>query len=200
MAGKISEYPAKTTFDDTDLYDCSTTGATSEKVTYAQVKDDLKNTFHTQGGNSYGAALVIGTNDNNDLVVETNGSEAVRVDTTNNVEIKGGIKTGEQVLLAQDVFLKKKVRTAATLVSVTGTAVYNLGVDFDSLVSVDIFVKSISGALIPPRHTVIANSFYDYYITENITDGLAKLSLDVQATETNFDLTSDLIVTSTYIA
>lgn len=45
MAGKISEYPSKTVFNDTDLYDVSTGGTTTEKVTYSQLKDDLKNTF-----------------------------------------------------------------------------------------------------------------------------------------------------------
>ena len=42
---KISEYPAKTVFNDTDLYDCSTEGTVSEQVTYAQLKADLASTL-----------------------------------------------------------------------------------------------------------------------------------------------------------
>ena len=108
MAGKISEYPSKTVFNDTDLYDCSTAGTNSEKVTYSDLKDDLKNTFHTQGGNSYGADLTVGTNDANDVVIETQGSEAVRIDTSNNIDVVGGIQLGENISLAQDVFWAKK--------------------------------------------------------------------------------------------
>lgn len=41
MGFKITDYPAKTAFNDTDLYDCSTNATTSEKVTYSQLKTDL---------------------------------------------------------------------------------------------------------------------------------------------------------------
>ena len=42
MAGKISEYPSKTVFNDTDLYDCSTAGTASEQMTYLQLKTNLE--------------------------------------------------------------------------------------------------------------------------------------------------------------
>lgn len=199
MAGKISDYPAKITFDDTDLYDCSTTGTNSEAVTYGDLKGDLKNTFHTQGGNSYGADLTVGTNDANDVVIETQGSEAVRIDTTNNVDVVGGIQLGENIVLAQDEFWAKKIRFSQTIFTPTGsTQGFNLAVLFDDLLEVSVFIKSISGHLIPPKHTVLSNSFYDYYISKNTPDNYAYLQLKIDASETNFDNTSQLIVTSTY--
>jgi len=41
MAGKISDYPSKTVFNDTDLYDVSTAGTASEQMTFAQLKTEL---------------------------------------------------------------------------------------------------------------------------------------------------------------
>lgn len=45
MAKKISDYPAKTSFNDTDLYDCSTDdltgGYVSQKVTYLQLRNNI---------------------------------------------------------------------------------------------------------------------------------------------------------------
>ena len=41
----------------------------------------------TQGGNSFGATALLGTNDNQALAFETNGSEKVRINTSGNVGI-----------------------------------------------------------------------------------------------------------------
>lgn len=41
MGFKISDYPSKTVFNDTDLMDVSTAGTTSESMTYAQLKTNL---------------------------------------------------------------------------------------------------------------------------------------------------------------
>jgi len=44
-------------------------------------------TAFVQGGNSFAATALLGTNDNNDLAIRTNGIERLRVDTSGNVGI-----------------------------------------------------------------------------------------------------------------
>lgn len=145
MAGKISEYPAKTTFDDTDLYDCSTTGTVSEKVTYSQIKDDLKNTFHTQGGNSYGTDLTIGTNDANDVVIEAGGSEAIRINQADdrNVEFANGIQTGN--VIGKDVFFEIHHLTDRQILALDTVVTGSLTIAFADFLSATVMLQGTDG-------------------------------------------------------
>lgn len=71
MAGKISEYPAKTVFNDTDLYDCSTAGTASEKVTFAQLKTELDSSLSFLSNVDLGYTAVTNT------ITNTGGADAV---------------------------------------------------------------------------------------------------------------------------
>jgi len=71
MGFKITDYPAKTTFDDGDLYDVSTfdgvSAYTSEKMTFAQLKtqlnSDLDNLYNADGSLSSARTVTLsGTN------------------------------------------------------------------------------------------------------------------------------------------
>ena len=64
---KTSDYPAKTVFNDTDLYDVSTAGTVSEKMTYAQLKSDLSanldNLYSADGTLAGNRIVTLGAND-----------------------------------------------------------------------------------------------------------------------------------------
>lgn len=67
----------------------------------AETLDGLdSNDFFQQGGNAFGATGVLGTNDANDLVFETNNTEAMRILTSGNVSIGGATDYG--LLSVQD--------------------------------------------------------------------------------------------------
>ena len=197
MAGKISEYPAKTVFDDTDLYDCSTTGTVSEKVTYSQIKEDLKNTFHTQGGNSYGTDLTIGTNDGNDVIIETAGTEAVRVDTNLNVGTQRGIQHGFQTASARDVYLRKSVLTERQVSIFDGYVSQGLIGSYDDVVQVSVLIEGLNGVWYSPEHTLDANSIYHIRISNG--GSAADVQIYVPSTSTNFALTSKVKITTSYM-
>lgn len=185
---KISEYPTKAVFNDTDLYDCSTNGTVSEAVSYADLKDDLKNTFHTQGGNSYGSDLVVGTNDSNDVVIETNGTEAVRVVSSNNDlktqnAIQAGTDTFQDAAQFDDIAFKVATLNPSLIFVSTGSwSIFPLtGFDTSKIVSVQIFIDGADGRIYPPNHTKTANSEYEYRITSSAIEVRAETS------ETNID-------------
>jgi hypothetical protein len=61
-------------------------GTASFASTASFINSGTTNAF-VQGGNSFGAAALIGTNDNQNFAIETNGSTKVTVDTSGNVGI-----------------------------------------------------------------------------------------------------------------
>lgn len=187
MAGKISEYPSKSTFNDTDLYDCSTTGTTSEKVTYAQLKTDLKNTFHTQGGNSYGATLTIGTNDNNDVAIERNGSNKIVVESAE-VQVTDYINIGDGADSANLRVLSFKVaqQNPASVFTAVGSEQLNfLGIASDRVHSYEVMIKGVDGNWYKENHTYTANSLFQSRLIYSATNAI--IGVYAAASETNFN-------------
>jgi parallel beta-helix repeat protein len=58
--------------------------------------DDGSNNAFLQGGNSFGATAVLGTNDNNSLELETNGTTRLTIDTSGNVSLTGSVTVAAQ--------------------------------------------------------------------------------------------------------
>jgi fibronectin-binding autotransporter adhesin len=84
---------------------------------------DSADVAYIQGGNSFGATAVLGTNDNNAISILTNGTEKIRVDASGNVGIGDGTPAALFTVGTADAFqvnASGNILTSGTL-SVTGT-------------------------------------------------------------------------------
>ncbi|MDZ7785827.1 MAG: right-handed parallel beta-helix repeat-containing protein [Candidatus Saccharibacteria bacterium] len=86
-----------------------------------------------QGGNSFGQAAVLGTNDTNSLSFETDGTTALTIDTSQNVGI-GTTTPGAKLEVSGDIYLSKEsdrtIKVAnSTTSSTAGAALNILGAD-----------------------------------------------------------------------
>jgi len=70
----------------------------------------LASGFFQQGGNSFGASAVLGTNDSNSLAFETGGSTRVTIDTSGNVGV-GTTLSSERFAIADDLNTTFEIRT-----------------------------------------------------------------------------------------
>lgn len=62
---------------------------TDEMVTLGQLTEVSAGNYFLQGGNSYDATAVIGTNDAHDLSIRTDGTERLRIDTGGDLTVMG---------------------------------------------------------------------------------------------------------------
>lgn len=61
--------------------------STGTSTSWVSVSDALDDTYFKQGGNSFGAAAILGTNDSNLLQFETGGTTRMTIDTSGNVGV-----------------------------------------------------------------------------------------------------------------
>lgn len=86
--------------------------------------DTLDDTFFRQNGNSFGTTAVLGTNDNNALQLETNGSTRLTITSSGNVGI--GTSTPATLLsVAGDAFFQNSIGVGIEPFPVTGTISLN---------------------------------------------------------------------------
>lgn len=121
--------------------------------------------------NSNPSVNYIGTSDNNDLVVKTNGNEAMRVSATGDVgiktnspgadlEVNGYTKLGSNAPAIK--FLKLTGTTAASQGSTSNIA---HGLTVSKILSVSVLVEYSTPSLIAPSWDVSGGYEYSYFVT-----------------------------------
>lgn len=79
------------TFNGDAITDLTGTGLTLSTGALTVDNTVLDDTFFMQGGNSYGATAVLGTNDNNSLELETNGTTRLTINTSGDATLTGNL-------------------------------------------------------------------------------------------------------------
>lgn len=192
MAGKISEYPAKEVYNDNDLLDFSTGGTVSEKATYLEVKNNLKDTFHSQDGNLYGEDMVVGNDDDFDVKIVRNGQLGIIIEENSGVsggtnvhhddystfgDVDGGIM--------QSLPIKISMLPEFTYTAGSGTSMLNTGIQLERIWSWEIKLR-VGGKWIGTRHTDINNADYNAYMgTNGDTNGWLHIRAEASETAIN---------------
>jgi hypothetical protein len=154
MASKITDYPAKTTFNDGDLYDVSTfdgvTTYTSEKMTFLQLKGQLPS-FYTSDDSLTSARTVTLTSVNtltfNGGLTTFKGQDA----TSSNYAAKFQASTGSDILVVRNdskVGVNKAPSAALDILQNTvGTTAKGFSVNFGGSVGESFYLDD-NGSLV----------------------------------------------------